>query len=57
MCDLKRSSVACTCGAWSLRIMPGCGIHSGDRANHLIDSWLRHAAEESAKAKTLASGE
>lgn len=50
MVDLRRNSVACSCGQWALRLDKGVRLHSGTRANHLIDSFLRHAAEETQKA-------
>lgn len=46
---LCRSSCACSCGSWALRLDRSVTLHSGARANYLLDAWLRHAAQEAAK--------
>lgn len=49
--DLRRSYISCACGGWSLKLDRSCTLHGAERVNHLIDSWLRHKAEQPANAQ------
>lgn len=47
--NMRRSSIECSCGAWSLKLDRSVTLHSGGRANYLLDAWLRHNAEANAR--------
>ena len=51
---MGRSSIACACGEWELRLDRTVTLHSGERANYLLDAYLRHRAivEASSPAST-----
>ena len=45
---MSRSSIECACGGWSLRLDKTVSLHSGARADYLLDAWLRHKMEAGA---------
>ena len=49
--NMSRSSISCACGDWILELDTSVTLHSGDRANYLLDAWLRHKAETEDKAQ------
>lgn len=51
---MRRSYIECACG-WSLSLDRSVTLHSTARANYLLDSWLRHKAEEVAKSSHTAA--
>lgn len=36
--DMRRSYIECSCGDWSLRLDKSVTLHSGGRANYLLDA-------------------